>query len=348
MGNQHIVAVDIGQTAIRAAEAKLGRGGEIEIRAYKEEALPDGAVRSGEVVEPTTVASVLKRLWAEAKFGTKDVVLGMGDQKVVARDLVMPKLPEKDIKGLLPLRVQELIPMPVGEAILDFYPYADAPATDEGPMVKGLLIAAYSDAVLTNVNAVKRAGLQVVAVDFVPFALQRAIGVAGEGVSAIVDIGATTTNIVVAENGIPDFVRIIPGGSDDVTRALATQLEIPRDEAESLKIAQGLHPELVPPNDARSAGIIVEVTRELLTSIINTLRYYSSTHDNVVVQSLVLTGNGARMRGLPATVAHSTGITVVAPEPFARVRMPKALAGFGVSEALRCGPVIGLAMGVAS
>lgn len=348
MSNQHVVAIDIGQTAVRAAEAKVGRNGDIEIRAYREEVLPDGAVRGGEIIEPTTIASLLKRMWSDAKFGTKDVVLGMGDQKVVARDLVMPKLPEKDIRGLLPLRVQELIPMPVAEAILDFYPYADAPTTDEGPMVKGLLVAAYADAVTANVQAVRRAGLQVVAVDFVPFALQRAIGVPGEGVSAIVDIGATTTNVIVAENGIPEFVRIIPGGSDDVTRALANQLEIPRDEAENLKIAQGLHPEIVPPNDARSATIIVEVTRELLTSIINTLRYYSSTHDGVSVQSLVLTGNGARMRGLPATVAHSTGINVVAPEPFARVRMPKSLAGFGVSEALRCGAVIGLAMGVAS
>lgn len=40
MGNQHIVAIDIGQTAVRAAEAKIGRGGEIEIRAYREELIP--------------------------------------------------------------------------------------------------------------------------------------------------------------------------------------------------------------------------------------------------------------------------------------------------------------------
>lgn len=346
--NKHIVAVDIGHTAIRAVEAKLGRNDAIEIKAYQEAPVPEGAVRGGEVLEPTTVATIIKKMWAVGRFGTKDVVLGMGDQQVVARDLVMPKLSRAEITELLPLRVQELIPMPVGEAILDFYPFADAAPTDEGPMVKGLLVAAYADAVAHNVDALKRAGLNPVAVDFVPFALHRAMGHRGKGVSAIVDIGATTTNVVVSTDGTADFVRIIPAGGDDVTRALASQLEIPRDQAEALKIAQGLHSELVPPNDAKSAGIIVEVTRELMTSIINTLRFYSSSHDNVRVDSLVLTGNGARMRGLPAALAHSIGINLVAPAPFGYVKMPKSLSAFGVSEALRSGTAFGLAMGMGS
>jgi len=344
--SSHVVGVDIGQTAIRAVEAKASKNGPVEVRAYHEAALPEGAVRNGEVVEPTAVATILKKMWVDAKFGTKDVLLGMGDQKVVARDLVMPKLSQKEIRDLLPLRVQELIPMPVAEAIIDFYPVADAPPTDEGPAVRGLLIAAYADAVTTNVNAVKRAGLQVVGVDFVPFALQRSVGLGTEGVSAIVDVGATTTNVIVAHNGVPDFVRIIPAGSDDATRALVTQLEVPRDQAEKLKVAQGLHPEIVPPNDAKSAGIILDVTRELMTSIINTLRYYSTTHENARVEQLVLTGNGARLRGLPAALAQSTGITLVAPAPFSRVKLSKTLAGFGVSEALRAGTAMGLAMGV--
>lgn len=346
--NKHIVAVDIGYTAIRAVEAKLGRNDAIEIKAYHEALVPEGAVRGGEVVEPTAVAAIIKTMWAAGKFGTKDVVLGMGDQQVVARDLVMPKLSRSEIAELLPLRLQELIPMPVGEAILDFYPFADAAPTDEGPMVKGLLIAAYADAVKHNVDALKRAGLNPVAVDFVPFALHRAMGHRGTGVSAIVDIGATTTNVVISTDGIANFVRIIPAGSDDVTRALGAQLEIPRDQAEALKISQGLDSELVPPNDLKSAGIIVEVTRELMTSIINTLRFYSSTHGSARVDSLVLTGNGARMRGLPAALAHSTGANLVAPAPFGHVKMPKSLASFGVSEALRSGTAFGLAMGMRS
>lgn len=344
----HIVGVDIGQTAIRAVEAKASKSGQIEVRAYHEAPLPEGAVRNGEVIEPTAVATILKKMWVDAKFGTKDVLLGMGDQKVVARDLVLPHVPADQIRDLLPLRVQELIPMPVAEAIIDFYPVAEAPPTDEGPAVRGLLVAAYADAVTVNVNAVKRAGLQTVGVDFVPFALQRSVGLDSGGVSAIVDIGATTTNVIVSNQGVPDFVRIIPAGSDDATRALVTQLEVPRDHAEKLKVAQGLHPEIVPPNDAKSAGIILDVTRELMTSIINTLRYYSTTHENARVEQLVLTGNGARLRGLPAALAQSTGIALVAPAPFARVKMPKSLSGFGVSEALRAGTAVGLAMGVRS
>lgn len=238
--------------------------------------------------------------------------------------------------------------MPVADAILDFYPVADAPPTEEGPSVRGLLVAAYAAAVTTNVNVLRRAGLQVVDVDFVPFALQRAVGLAGEGVSAVIDVGATTTNVVISASGVPDFVRIIPAGGDDATRALIAELDVPRDQAEQLKLAQGLTNEIVAPNTAKSAAIVLNVTRELVTSIINTLRYYSSTHDNARVDNLVLTGNGARMKGFPAALVQATGITVVPPEPFGRVKMPKALGGFGVSEALTAGTALGLAMGARS
>jgi type IV pilus assembly protein PilM len=342
---QHIVAVDFDQAAVRVVEARSSSGGRISIRNYNEAALPEGTVRNGEVIEPGTLATVLKQLWSQAKIGSKDVVLGIGDQKVVARDLVMPKVSVSEMRRLLPLRVQELIPMPVAEAILDYYPVADAPPTSEGPAVRGLLVAAYSEAVSANVAAVKRAGLRVVGVDFLPFALYRAVGSPTAAVSAVVEIGTTSTSIVMARAGAPDFVRIIPSGSDDVTRALMAMRGITRPEALTIQAAQGLLGSAVDPNDAGSSTTIAEAIGELLKSIDNTLRYYASAHDGATASELVLTGAGARMPGLTEAVAEVTGINPAQPEPFTRVHMPRQLRSFGPSEALRMGAAIGLAMG---
>jgi type IV pilus assembly protein PilM len=343
--SNHIVGVDIDPTAIRAVEAKVSPRGSVEVRAYHEVALPEGAVNNGQVVEPSTVATVLKRMWSDAKFGTKNVVLGIGDQKVIARDLVLPRLTPGALRELLPTRVQEFIPMPVGEAILDFYPVAEAPATSEGPAVRGLLVAAYADAVTANVAAVERAGLHVVGVDFLPFALHRAVGLASAGLSAIVDVSATATNVVISVGGVPDFVRVIPMGSEDAVRALLAKRELPRDQAARLAFAQGVAAEVVPPNDAESAAVTRESHRELLTSIVNTLRYYSSTHGNAQVRSLVLTGHAPSIREFPEAIVASTGVVLETPAPFARVRMPRALRQMGGAEALRASMAIGLAMG---
>ena len=50
------------------------------------------------------------------------------------------------IREPLPYQVQELLPVPVNEAMLDFYPVAEI-MTDNGPVVNGLFIAAIKEAV---------------------------------------------------------------------------------------------------------------------------------------------------------------------------------------------------------
>ena len=82
-----IVGVDIGSTTLRAVELADAAKPRPTLLRYHEVLLPEGAVSRGEVLEPNTVADALKHLWSEGGFKSKDVVLGMGNQRVLARDL---------------------------------------------------------------------------------------------------------------------------------------------------------------------------------------------------------------------------------------------------------------------
>ena len=50
----------------------------------------------------------------------------------------------------------------------------------------------------------------------------------------------TTTSVVITRQGVPQFVRIIPTGGDDLTTALSTRLGIPMENADALKRSTGL------------------------------------------------------------------------------------------------------------
>ena len=220
-----IVGLDIGTSALRAVELQDADKPKPTVLRFEEIALPPGAVRGGEVVEPNTVATLLRRLWSQAGFRSKDVILGMGNQRVLVRDLSVPRMSAERIRESLPFLVQDLLPVPVADAVLDFYPAADVDG-ESGPMVSGLLVAAVKEAVLANVRTAQLAGLTPVAVDLLPFALSRAIGAAGPGMIALVDVGAATTNLLITQDGVPQFARIIPAGGDDLTQALASQLDV--------------------------------------------------------------------------------------------------------------------------
>ncbi|GHD47208.1 type IV pilus assembly protein PilM [Mycetocola manganoxydans] len=321
----NVVGIDIGSAAIRAVELRDPDKAKPTVMRYSELPLPAGAVNRGEVIEPNTVSSVLKQLWSTGGFTSKNVVIGMGNQRVLARDLTLPKMSQTRIREALPYQVQELLPVPVTEAMLDFYPVSEE-QTEGGPVVHGLLIAAIKEAVLGNVRAVEKSGLTTLGVDLIPFALTRALlrEGAGAGTVAIVDIGASATTIVIASNGVPQFLRIIPAGGDDLTTALAQRLEIDSLQAEGIKRGVGLRTRVDDPQFQRPMEIINEVTSELLSSARNTLDYFSQARPDARVERILLTGGGAQLSGLPDALAELTRTPVVPADPFASLGLAKS------------------------
>lgn len=307
-----VVGVDIGSTSIRAVEVSGFDGSKPSVVRYADVPLPESAIRRGEVVEVATVGTALKRLWSIGGFKSKDVVLGMGGQRVFARDLSVPRAALAQIQESLPFIVQDLLPVPVSDALLDFYPIAEE-SGENGPMVSGLLVAALKESVNNNVAATLSAGLRPVQVDLVPFAVTRALAPlrTARGRDVLVDIGADSTDVVVVDNGVPLFVRIITNGGDDVTRAIATKLGWSPEQAEQAKRAVGMGGPMTRAEDRPVLEIVYEVVGELLSNIRNTIAYYTSAHPEQPPQRILLTGGGARLLGLATALQETAGLSVV-------------------------------------
>ena len=71
-----IVGVDFGGGMLRAVELSDADKSRPTIERYNEMPLPEGAVVRGEVVEPNTVATALKRLWSTGGFTSKSIAIG--------------------------------------------------------------------------------------------------------------------------------------------------------------------------------------------------------------------------------------------------------------------------------
>lgn len=321
-----IVGVDIGSTTIRGVELADPAKPRPTLLRYAEVPLTESAVSRGEVLEPNTVGALLKQLWSVGGFKSRRVVLGMGNQRVLARDLSVPSAPRERIRESLPFVAQEMLPVPVHDALLDFYPVSES-MTETGPMTHGLLIAAVKEAVVGNVKAVQAAGLTPVEVDLIPFALGRLMVTRPrlQGTVALVDVGASTTSVVILLDGVPQFVRIIAAGGDDVTAALSSQLTIPASEAERLKRVHGVASADASADAQAAVTAAREVVSELLGSIRNTISYFSNTRPNHPVGGIVLTGGGAALPGFVEALAEFTRLPASLGDPFSGIALSRGL-----------------------
>lgn len=341
IGSAPIVGLDVGTSAVRAAQVSSGRGG-YALTAYGQIPLIQGSVVDGEIRDPGAVSEAISRLWKRSKLRSKKVVIGLANQRVVVRQVELPFLEEKELRSSIQFQVAEHIPMPVEEAELDFQVLSDYTTEDGEHMMSVLLVAAASDMVERFVDTVQTAGLEVVGVDLTPFAVARAISPAARGeegiagAQAIVDVGAGVTNIVVHVGGEPRFVRILLVGGDDITAALARELNVDQEEAEAIKLdlSKG-----VGPMDARR--ILSREVDSLVEEIRGSIDYYNSREEGETVASVLLTGGGSRAQGLLQKMETSLRTTVEPASPLHEFRSKLSEEQLDLIE-----PVLAAAMGL--
>ena len=342
----NVVGLDIGSTAVRGVELSAAKKHKPNLLRFHEVVLPPGAVSRGEILDAVAVGAALKQLWSEGGFKTKDVVLGTGNQNVLVRDLTVPKMSLKEIRESLPFQVQSSLQMTLEDSILDFYPVSEG-MNEHGATVNGLLIAAEKEGILGTIRVAERAGLTPVDVDLIPFALNRLLmgRSSADGTVAIIDVGGSTTSMIIAREGVPQFVRMIPAGGDDLTEALKSGLEMNTNATEELKRTLRVGAEfssdddsettasqcscpkcladIVTVDNTRANEILQRVTGELLSGLRNTVSYFNNTHPENPVTQILLTGGGSRLSGFATALREMTQIPVSAADPLSMVNLSR-------------------------
>jgi type IV pilus assembly protein PilM len=337
MGNDTVIGLDIGSMSIRATEVRRGKAGPA-VANFGAVPLPAGTVKGGVIVDDKAVTAALKQLWHGAKFRTRRVILGVTNRQAVVRTISVSNLPARELRKSLPFQVRDMLPLAVEKSLLDFHPLEVEP---DQKTVRGLLVAAPKDAVLSAVTATEKAGLHVERVDLAPFALIRATSCLDDQVEAIVDIGAQSTTVVVHSNGEPLIVRTIPRGGAEITDLLATRLDVDVTSAEALKARVGMFK----PDEPEIADLIKEAMRPLINEVRSSFAYLSQGEQHRRVTRLTLSGGGAGLPGLGDALRTQLGIDVVVADPLIRLRDARrrdgGLAHFRTSAAVSIGLTLG-------
>lgn len=344
-----VVGLDLGSYGVRGVELLVGNG-QPTLERFAQVTLPPGAIRDGEVVDAAAVSASIRRLWTEGGFKGKRVVVGVANQRVIVRLAEMPAMSESDLQSALRYEAQELIPFPVEEAVLDFQILDDVVDSDGDARMRVLLAAAQRDMVRSHLAAVEGAGLHAGVVDVVPFALVRALGNQDSPfdfeprAEAIVCIGGGVTNVVVHEQGVPRFVRVLLVGGDDVTDAIVRDLNVQIDEAEALKRQADISsPD---PAVARAGQVVRDRLAPLVEEIRGSLDYFMAQSQSAAVDRVLVTGGGSRMAGLMERLQAQLGATVEPARPLAGLKIGRSV-GLSEDQLADIEPLLAVPVGLA-
>ena len=342
------VGLDIGSSAVRAVQVTLGGRGPSTLDRLGQVVLPPGAVRDGEIVEPGPVVEALRTLWTRYGFKNKRVYLGVANQQVVVRQIDLPYLPDEELRRSLEFQAQDAIPIPIDQAILDFHTLEHFENEQGERFSRILLVAAQRQMVDSLLDVVTAAKLEPAGLDLDAFAMLRSL--APEGVlddgdgEMLIDIGASVTNIVVHENGIPRFVRILLMGGGSITDSLMTAMGVEHEEAEDLKARTGLSDEYGFDDDD-AARLITERALRFVDEIRGSLDYYSAQTDAVPVRRAILSGGASQLPNLRERLSETLRMPVDRGHPMQDLKIGNV--GLASEQLIEAEPYLTVAIGLA-
>ncbi|MCC2668759.1 MAG: type pilus assembly protein PilM [Armatimonadetes bacterium] len=235
-----VVGLDIGTSFIKACEIDC-KGGRASLRGIALLPTPAEAVTNNEITNPVALGKAIKQTLAQAGIKARKVVTSVaGQSSLVVRIIEVPKMTRAELQETMKWEIERHVPFAAEQVVMDYQPLVAPEDVPEGQNMEVLLAVAQEALVTRHVEAVQAAGLSPLAIDIEPLASSRSLldlanGTGPTGTVAIIDLGASSTDVSIYKEGRIVFTRSIQLAGNTLTKAISDVLGQPLAEAERLK-----------------------------------------------------------------------------------------------------------------
>jgi len=332
-----VVGIDISSTAVKLLElSRSDRGYRIE--SWAVEPLPADAIRDKLIGDVDAVGNAVKRVLERSGCKLKHAAASVAGSAVITKILTLPSgLSDDDLEGQVQVEAGQFIPYPLDDISLDFHVLGNR-GTE---MVDVVMAACRTETVDARVAALELAGLSMKVVDVEAFAIARAAEqlpaiqqAAGDSVTAVFDIGATTTTMIVLREGRLVYTREHAFGGralvDDVQRRYGLSL----DEAQTAIRSRSLP-------ESYAEDVLPGFRHNVAVQIGRLLQYFYAGSEFSRVDQIVVAGGTASLPELAPAISAEIGVPTHAGNPLANMsrasRVPVRAVEEGASMMIACG-----------
>lgn len=335
--------IDISTSGIKTAVLAERIGG-LELIEYGEQLLPLGAITGGEITDPVMVAKAIGEVAHAHHIKFANIALSESRSYLFEARLEGDHRTASsvELRALTEQHIDEYIPLPPTEVAFDVTPVI---VTETNMTVAGV---GYARRVIEeSLATLDEAGIVTRAIESETFSMARALmpRTSRETV-LIIDIGKTTTKLMVVTGQTPRFATTLDIGGDALTQAVMKHFGVTEEEAKHVKAEKGLVSGTEQDEYVATMLITVSAIRE---EILRRLEYWQGRAqagtDHEPVERVILTGGNATVRGLPEYLETALKLPVVLGDVFTNLASRDVwLPPLDYMESLAYATAIGLAL----
>lgn len=310
------LVLDIGTSAIRLCELSQTKTGYQLTKYLQKEYNSDPAL--DEETRRKLRRDAASALLKESKVRAKKTIFAVPGQSVFTRTRTLPPVPEYKVTQIVKYEIQQQIPFGLDQIAMD---YQVLHRTEAGGY-DVMMAAIKTDVVDKHMDVLNENKRAVDIVDVSPLAAYNWLkhtgefGDQGECV-ALIDMGATTTDIIIERGAQFRFTRPLNVGGNDITKAMASAFNQPFTDVERIKRERGFAPTGDAEKDGPVGEVIGTVLQRVVGEIMRSFAYFRSLPGGGPVNRVILCGGGACLRNIVPYMQRQLGMDVRIAQPLA-------------------------------
>jgi type IV pilus assembly protein PilM len=243
------IGVDFGSDCLRLAQVEPVDGEYRLVAAASADVPPH--VRNEPLSRFNFFAETVRELLSQGSFRGRRVTLNMPASMMHIQHVRIPKMDEEGLKKALPWEIRGKVPFDPTQAVLRHI-IAGEIFHDQEPKFEAIVMAARKDLVEQLIASAAKARLDVAGINVEPKAILDCFSriyrrkVDFETATLFVDIGCNATRAVITQGGRIRFARAIAVGGEHFSRAVASAMQIPLDQARVIRAKAAEEEEVLP------------------------------------------------------------------------------------------------------
>jgi type IV pilus assembly protein PilM len=231
-----VVGIDVGSSSIKVVEVQE-RDGVLTLTTYGELQLgPYASQEIGQSVtlEPKKEQQALVDVIRESAVKATNAVFAMPLSSSFVTTINFNAEPKEDISSRVRVEARKYIPVPIGEVTLDWAEIDSLSNKDSNR--RDVLVAAIQNEALNRFKVLMQfVNLKEPPTEIECFSAIRGVYKEDEKDVALIDIGAVSTKLYIARDGLLQRMHRVRAGGAIATKRIASTLEISFEEAELAK-----------------------------------------------------------------------------------------------------------------
>lgn len=340
------VGIDIGSSSIKLCQLKQTKTGMV-LKHYGCISLPQESIAAGTLVNPNPIIDAIKELIATHKIRSKQVAISVSGHSVITKKISMPQMSPAELEQNIRWEAEQFIPFDISDVYMDYQVITQS-SRQQGNM-EIALVAVKKEIIDVYTRILAQAGLVPIICDADSFALETMFrnnyDMPQGKTIALIDMGATKTNINIFKNGVSNFTRDLTIGGIQFTNEIQKQLGVSREEAEILKVS------CFSKNMNRDQNAPAEVLKSIrnigsmvASEIQRSFDFYASTNSDNSPEHIFLTGGSSILPPLEEILKTRLRVNLTQLNPFNRIQTEMHDPNYILSQISCASVAIGLAL----